>query len=104
MLFRTLINNLKIREIPFTEEQLVQTKKIWNLLSKIEDKIYVRVNFHGEIFADRWAKECAFYINKISIVKSFEIITINSIPPKNYMKSKERRVGKECRSRWSPDH
>ena len=24
--------------------------------------------------------------------------------PKGYMRSEERRVGKECRSRWSPYH
>ena len=32
-------------------------------------------------------------------------IDINSLPLKNNMaRSEERRVGKECRSRWSPYH
>jgi len=80
-----IINNLKIKERRFNKEDFQQTKFIWDLLSKIEDSIHVRINFHGEIFADKWAKECGFYINKISNVKVFEIITNNSINPKKYM-------------------
>ena len=29
---------------------------------------------------------------------------MNHIEKKEYERSEERRVGKECRSRWSPDH
>src|SRR5690348_18051342 len=29
---------------------------------------------------------------------------IIGVPASQYVRSEERRVGKECRSRWSPDH
>src|SRR5437016_12776171 len=29
---------------------------------------------------------------------------INSYPNSDYVRSEERRVGKECSSRWSPNH
>src|SRR6266496_130610 len=29
---------------------------------------------------------------------------MGSVPPETFERSEERRVGKECRSRWSPDH
>ena len=32
------------------------------------------------------------------------IPTVFSEPPVDVTRSEERRVGKECRSRWSPDH
>ena len=31
-------------------------------------------------------------------------ILIQDVETKNIMRSEERRVGKECRSRWSPYH
>ena len=39
---------------------------------------------------------CADYLDK----ESFDIIT----PEQVWQRSEERRVGKECRSRWSPYH
>ena len=32
------------------------------------------------------------------------ILKNNSISDRDIIRSEERRVGKECRSRWSPDH
>ena len=38
----------------------------------------------------------------VGIVGSFD--TIHTITHKTFLRSEERRVGKECRSRWSPYH
>ena len=35
---------------------------------------------------------------------SLEDITAEDINPEEALRSEERRVGKECRSRWSPYH
>ena len=37
----------------------------------------------------------------ISLIQLF-LMRIRNVPP--YIRSEERRVGKECRSRWSPYH
>src|SRR2546427_5432774 len=35
---------------------------------------------------------------------SFKVFTVEVLPPHPKRRSEERRVGKECRSRWSPYH
>ncbi|MFX1392252.1 MAG: hypothetical protein ACFFAH_01640 [Promethearchaeota archaeon] len=70
---------------PITRQQFIQTKILWNLLAGINDRIHVRINFNGEIFVDKWAKECVFYINQIPNVDVCEIVTNNSINPKLYL-------------------
>ena len=42
-------------------------------------------------------------IKKWKGIKNLEIIELKDTP-KGYFRSEERRVGKECRSRWSPYH
>jgi sulfatase maturation enzyme AslB (radical SAM superfamily) len=79
------LDNKKKKQIAFTSYQLKQTKLLWNKLAKINDKIYVRVNFNGEILVDKWAMKSAFYINHIPNVEVFEIITNNSVNPKFYL-------------------
>ena len=37
-------------------------------------------------------------------IRPLEIIVLNLMPIKQDTRSEERRVGKECRSRWSPYH
>ncbi len=52
-----------------------------------------------------WSGECNYY-------SSADLVTVGGIDcsvscsqfPANSTRSEERRVGKECRSRWSPDH
>lgn len=77
--------NLKVTEHAFTDKEFQQAKKIWDMLSKIEDKVMVRVNFDGETFYDEWAKKCALYINRISNVQICEFITNNSVNPETYL-------------------
>ena len=40
----------------------------------------------------------------IEVWDATEIATIDPDPYYDYQRSEERRVGKECRSRWSPYH
>ena len=40
----------------------------------------------------------------LEIVKNCKFMVIDQIPQFNDIRSEERRVGKECRSRWSPYH
>ena len=40
----------------------------------------------------------------LGLALGFDEETLDSIVPISKMRSEERRVGKECRSRWSPYH
>jgi len=50
----------------------------------------------------KWGAAFAFFANATSFIAL--IFAIVSIPPRKVGRSEERRVGKECRSRWSPYH
>ncbi len=78
-------NNMKVKQISFNKSHFLQTKLIWDRISKLDDKILAQVNFHGEFLIDKWGRKCAFYINKIPNVKVFEILTNNSVSPKIYL-------------------
>ena len=45
-----------------------------------------------------------FAILKAVLFKSFLLKLRNELVSKVLLRSEERRVGKECRSRWSPYH
>ena len=45
----------------------------------------MRLIFTGEPLSNRWVRECAFYISKLSNVKVLEVVTNNSINPKHYL-------------------
>ena len=44
------------------------------------------------------------YFNRLGKVTKIVGLTIESVGPNAKLRSEERRVGKECRSRWSPYH
>ena len=51
------------------------------------------------------SSEEAIAVSKCTIAKVSEFKGLNSVSAPNVMwRSEERRVGKECRSRWSPYH
>src|SRR5690606_40972543 len=52
-------------------------------------------------FSACWIKGCTAISNSIPIINPLERI---SLTREQVSRSEERRVGKECRSRWSPDH
>ena len=57
------------------------------------------IDLFANIFSH--SKGCLFILFMVSLLyKSFEV----SLGPICLFRSEERRVGKECRSRWSPYH
>ena len=73
------------RRHPFSEEHFLQTKLVWDQLAQLEDRILVRISFDGETLIDKWAMECALYINKIPNVEICEFLTNNSVDPAAYL-------------------
>src|SRR5690554_1655020 len=49
-------------------------------------------------------KATSFYHNDYKLIIGRSDGKTTVFTPNNYMRSEERRVGKECRSRWSPYH
>jgi hypothetical protein len=76
---------LNVPSFPFTEEQFNHTKRIFEMLSSVEDRLMVRVNFDGETFCDKWALRCAVLANQAPNVERCEYVTNNSIPPDSYL-------------------
>jgi len=60
-------------------------KFIWDKLALLNDEISVKIQFDGEIFIDKWTTKIAYYINNIQNVKLLQIVTNNSINPKQYL-------------------
>src|SRR5258708_36935196 len=54
------------------------------------------------IYIKAWLSSGTFVINGTGTPNSTE--TVNVAAPTAQQRSEERRVGKECRSRWSPYH
>ena len=59
----------------------------------IDGKVYTLSGYEGE----EYLQKVASYING-------KINEFTSIEEYRHIRSEERRVGKECRSRWSPYH
>ena len=59
------------------------------------------------IFQDLKRKDHKRYLGGLDVFKYIGpglLVTVGFIDPGNWARSEERRVGKECRSRWSPYH
>src|SRR5258708_36005376 len=57
-----------------------------------------------EIFSRGFTASVAAYLRTVAEIK---VVSVNQLPFREYtmsLRSEERRVGKECRSRWSPYH
>lgn len=78
-------NQMHIPQVHFTADDYTQACRLWDKLQILQDRLLVKVNFDGEIFADSWAQKICFYICKFSNVSRFEFITNNSVDPDKYM-------------------
>ena len=68
-------------------------------LEKLSDKIWKTKKAR---FAAAKRMERYYYFSNVSMaLTSASIVGVNLLP---FLRSEERRVGKECRSRWSPYH
>lgn len=78
-------NQTNVEQLKFSEKEFNDSKRVWDLLAQLEDKLYVRNNFDGEILVDKVARRISSYICDLENVVSFEIITNNSINPARYL-------------------
>lgn len=78
-------NQAFAREVTFTSDDFAEVCRMWNKLRDIEDRLLVKANFDGEIFADHWAQKICFYVANLPNVSRFEFITNNSVDPDVYM-------------------
>ena len=60
--------------------------------------------FIGRIKSDSLAIELSITLTIEIIFFTLPFTFLNAAPAKSEARSEERRVGKECRSRWSPYH
>ncbi|HTY45174.1 MAG TPA: hypothetical protein VMD52_04185 [Patescibacteria group bacterium] len=78
-------NQAGVRQVDFTADNFTQASNLWDRLRAVEDRLLVKANFDGEIFADNWAQKICFYICGLPNVSRFEFITNNSLDPDVYM-------------------
>ena len=53
--------------------------------------------------AAKWVREGGLFVIVSNLITVFKYLLLQFLP-KAFARSEERRVGKECRSRWSPYH
>ena len=76
---------------------MIQIRKEENQKNQKEKKLKVyKVNTHKKTVIALWVLLAVSFL--FAVYKNFTAIDIHTV------RSEERRVGKECRSRWSPYH
>ncbi|MFH1640372.1 MAG: hypothetical protein ABIA66_00240 [Candidatus Omnitrophota bacterium] len=80
-------NQAGVQEVDFSADDFFQICRLWDKLQIIEDRMLVKANFDGEIFADKWAQKICFYISNLPNVSRFEFVTNNSIDPEVYIRN-----------------
>ena len=81
-----------------------------DVLNEVQDFEYVRVEADGSltlVYADEYESEIAENLLILDDQSYGETVTLdalqlNTLNTSGTLRSEERRVGKECRSRWSP--
>src|SRR5690606_40817638 len=101
-----LLESIRSKKDILTWSRYDNTHILKMLLSKIEDekeiyKILRRVGKVSPVFCYKYKN---FDIILENIIKDSFIFKVSDGKNKQDRKSEERRVGKECRSRWSPYH
>src|SRR5256885_10610595 len=66
--------------------------------------LFTSLDKDGGFFYERWGDAPVHSIAAALMLKKNEIHFFNNIAYYHVPRSEERRVGKECRSRWSPYH
>ena len=61
-------------------------------------------NYQSIPFKDEDGKEKEFYVLEQTTLNGFHYLLVEDGSADADDRSEERRVGKECRSRWSPYH
>ena len=83
-------------------------KTLRNLFKQDKEKFAVPKSVQAVIPLKTMWEDGIFLVGRNKYAKTFKFEDINyavaSREDKEAMRSEERRVGKECRSRWSPYH
>ena len=100
------ITSISKSSAKFSKESLVSlnqdTIKLFNF-DHVKDKIlHISNNLQKEKFW-RFVKNNITFLNEVSNWEKV-VTTVNHYKEFDIDRSEERRVGKECRSRWSPYH
>src|ERR1044072_7465125 len=59
---------------------------------------------HTRYISVTGVQTCALPISYVNAVSELKDVVYKRLPRSSLRRSEERRVGKECRSRWSPYH
>ena len=61
----------------------------------------MKIMFVGDVVGHNGRKAFRKYTPELRAERGIDVVVVNG---ENSARSEERRVGKECRSRWSPYH
>ena len=67
---------------------------------KVQGKIKNTEYYRFEFWKDRWMYLIVFLVPTLLAIFPIDSLSMQPF----FSRSEERRVGKECRSRWSPYH
>ena len=87
-----------------------EQRKVFNIRAKdlfqelIENKVKISIDLADGSVEESYLTEKGENYFSFQILNDNENITSEEVITKNLCRSEERRVGKECRSRWSPYH
>src|ERR1035438_9676176 len=80
----------------------VGQQKLWYLdLNPEKVTVNERISFTRQALRSMYPAQC-FYFDDLYLLRFGKYIT--DVIERSFFRSEERRVGKECRSRWSPYH
>ena len=94
----------------FSTDKKALKKLIFSSLTKKNQQKEVSSHYDiGNDFYKMWLDEtmsysCGYFKHPEDTLYQAQLQKVERILKKLYLRSEERRVGKECRSRWSPYH
>ena len=98
-----------LQRIKNSEERAIEVKPESLALSYISNSTILNFLFELGVHLDVFYKLLWRHVFSVEIIKHYfkihcEADKATFLQKITMMRSEERRVGKECRSRWSPDH
>src|SRR5690348_18276239 len=97
---RTAVNlpDVKVEEIARGSE--LATKGVFRATSRLD----ARISLLASARPLKSRIRVHFHCGSAERIALINLLDTDSLAPRAAARSEERRVGKECRSRWSPDH
>ena len=86
-----------------TQQAATQIGRVYNLVSgSILNGVHSPKTYYGQVYPEQGV--IVLNADTLNTKLNFGTVTGSNINGDNAFRSEERRVGKECRSRWSPYH